>query len=286
MTRPRRSSSPRPRSRPHTTPSRRSPSPTSSSATRSAPPAPSVYSREFASAYDSLRPRDERWWAVLEALVEMGDLAGRRVLDVGCGTGAPASALRDRGADVSGVDASAEMLREAHARGLPRDRFVHGRAEALPFPDGAFERTLMRLVAHHVDRSRAFAELHRVLEPGGRAVVATLDPDGFDGFWLDEIFPEVGAIDRARFPSEHRLVEELGAAGFANVAATRHHERGSLTRAEALERVRGRFISTLRLLDEETFARGLARAERDLPPTVEADRPWLLVTAERRAVEG
>ena len=48
-----------------------------------------------AGVYDALRPQDGAWWRRFEALVREGDLRGRRVLDVGCGTGAVAAALAD-----------------------------------------------------------------------------------------------------------------------------------------------------------------------------------------------
>jgi hypothetical protein len=56
-------------------------------------------------------------------------------------------------------------------------------------------------------------------------------------------------------------------------------QRGTLTREEALERIRGRYISTLRLLDNETVAAGLERAERELPATIETSLEWAVVSA-------
>jgi hypothetical protein len=88
-------------------------------------------------------------------------------------------------------------------------------------------------------------------------------------------------LDRRRFPDQDQLAAELGLAGFANVGVSRLLQKGRLTRAEALERIKGRYISTLRLLSEEAFAEGLARAERELPDPVEDDREWLVVTADR-----
>jgi ubiquinone/menaquinone biosynthesis C-methylase UbiE len=214
-------------------------------------------------------------------LVTEGELVGQRVLDVGCGTGRLAVALADRGARVWGVDPSDEMLRLARGNAAGKATFKQAAAEALPFKDGWFERAVLRLVIHLVDRQRAFLEIGRVLGPGGRIVIATFTPSSFERFWVARVFPEVVEIDRRRFPDQDDLAEELGAAGFTDVGSRRLVQKGRLARAEALERIQGRYISTLRLLSAEAFAEGLARAERELPDPVEDGREWLVVTADR-----
>ena len=69
-----------------------------------------------------------------------GDVAGRRVLDAGCGSGPLSAALRERGATVTGIDSSAEMLRPARRRlGAGATLHLGDLARPLPFPDGAFD---------------------------------------------------------------------------------------------------------------------------------------------------
>jgi SAM-dependent methyltransferase len=214
--------------------------------------------------------------------VREGDLTGRRVLEVGCGTGRFLAALAGR-AKAWGVDPSPEMLEVA--RGRVHDAGLKlGSAEELPFKDGWFERAAMWLVVHLVDRPRAFAELHRVLSQGGKLAVATFDPVHFDAFWLNALFPSLEAIDRARFPTGEELETELGAAGFGELRLMRLSQSSSIDRGGALERIRGKHISTFDLLDEDEYAAGLERAERELPERVDYRLEWLLVVAVRSPV--
>jgi len=202
------------------------------------------------------------------------------VLDIGCGTGRFLAQLAEI-AKGWGVDASPEMLEVARTRAGSAGLKL-GRAEELPFKDGWFERATMWLVAHLVDRPRAFAEAARVLEPGGHFAVATFDPSYFDEFWLNELFPSMEAADRARFPTADELTAALAA--FEEVRLIRLSQTGSLTREVALDRIRGKHISTFDLIDDEEYEAGLARAERELPERVDYRVEWLIADAVRQTV--
>lgn len=112
---------------------------------------------------------------------------GARVCDVGCGYGGTARALaRERGAEVVGLTVSAAQHREATARaaGVPgvtvllRDWLANG------LPDAAFDAVVaVESTEHMADKPRVFAEMRRVLRPGGRLVVcAWLAADGVGGW--------------------------------------------------------------------------------------------------------
>jgi len=111
-------------------------------------------------------------------LAVAGEVSGLDVLDAGCGPGLYAEELARRGASVTAIDASEEQLRIARER-LPATTDVRRAVlgEQLPFDDAAFDLIVCALVIHYVaDREAAFAEFHRVLRPGGRAVVSTQHP--------------------------------------------------------------------------------------------------------------
>ncbi|HKI90926.1 MAG TPA: class I SAM-dependent methyltransferase [Gaiellaceae bacterium] len=231
-----------------------------------------------AARYDDLRPPDAAWWEVYESIVRAGDLRGRRVLEVGCGTGLLAAALAERdAAKVWAVDAEPAMVEVARRR-LPSVRVA--RAEVLPFKDGWFERVVLRLAVHLVERERALAELRRVLGAGGRAVIATFDLSHFDGFWLDRLFPRLREIDLARFPAPGALCAELEAVGFAATRIVRLSLATESSRETQLEKIRGRHISTFDLLTDAELAKGTARAERELPERVESRQEWAIVVAD------
>jgi ubiquinone/menaquinone biosynthesis C-methylase UbiE len=236
----------------------------------------------LARRYDELRDSGELWWEAVDVIVREGDLRGRRVLDVGCGTGALAAALANRyGCKAWGIDASPEMIQVARERVPAGVGLRVGRAESLEFKDGWFERAVMTFAVHHVDRPKAFSEIHRVLEPGGLLAIGTFDPTHFEDYYLNTYFPSIPEIDRARFPSAATLEEELPAAGFDAVRFVRFTQRDVLSRARVLERIRNRHISTFQLIDEEEYRLGLERAERELPDSVEHVQEWLLAIGGR-----
>jgi ubiquinone/menaquinone biosynthesis C-methylase UbiE len=107
-----------------------------------------------------------------------GDVAGRRILDAGCGSGPLSAALRDRGAIVTGFDKSTGMLELARRRlGPDADLRVADLASPLPYPNGAFDDVIASLVLHYLeDWTAPLAELRRVLRPGGRLICSVDHP--------------------------------------------------------------------------------------------------------------
>jgi SAM-dependent methyltransferase len=236
----------------------------------------------IARRYDELRDLGPLWWELVELLVREADLRGRRVLDVGCGTGRLVAALADRyGCKVWGVDASPEMVEVAQTRAPRGVGLKVGRAEVLEFKDGWFERVTMTLVLQLVDRPKALSEIVRVLRPDGRLALLTFDYAHFERYYLNRFFPSFEALDKARFPDAEHLERELEAAGFQSVGLVRRTQHQPLERDAILERIRGKHISTFQLIDEDEYRSGLERAERELPERETHSLEWLIAIAQR-----
>ncbi len=106
-----------------------------------------------------------------------GPMSAQQILDVGTGDGAYAIEAAARGAKVVGLDADPAMLREAERRAVEEGVSVgwhEGRAENMPFEDGAFDLVLAVTVLCFVDARAALTEVSRVLAPGGRLVLGEL----------------------------------------------------------------------------------------------------------------
>lgn len=96
---------------------------------------------------------------------------GQAILDVGSGTGDVAIQLDQMGAKVTGIDFAAEMVVVAKGR-HPQIEFIEADVENLPFDDGSFDRAIANYTAHHfANPEKAFAEIKRVLKPGGKLTI-------------------------------------------------------------------------------------------------------------------
>ena len=119
-----------------------------------------------------------------------------------------------------------------------------------------------------------------MLGPGGRVAIATPDPAQLGSSWFDPYFPSLADVDRERMPSRAALEQELTAAGFVEPRIATLVQAKTITRDEALAKIRAKAFSTFRLIPQEEFEVGLARAERDLPETSAYPHEWLIATAD------
>jgi len=149
----------------------------------------------MADALSEVRIGYDRWAAVYDhdanpligmegpvVRAALGDTRGLDVLDLGCGTGRHSLWLAASGAHVTAIDVSNGMLEEARRKpGAEAIQFsIHDLHNPLPFSDNQFDRVVSGLVLEHLrDLTPFFAEAHRVLKPGGRAVISAMHPAMF-----------------------------------------------------------------------------------------------------------
>lgn len=115
-------------------------------------------------------------------LAALAAVPTRRLLEVGCGSGAFASRCREAlGCEVLAVDISDAMVESARAKGVDA---VVGTVEALPYPDGSFDAVVAAWMLYHVrDLDRGLSEIARVLRPGGRLVAITNGEGHLSELW-------------------------------------------------------------------------------------------------------
>ena len=176
--------------------------------------------------YDRAARRYGTWWSpvleptarrVLERVDPKAVAGAPAILDVGTGTGTLAFAALRRwpGAQVTGIDASGGMLREARGRadrlpaaGRSRVTFQVAEADRLPFPDRSFDVAVSSFVLQLVpDRPAALREVGRVLRPGGLLAFVTWMTSR-QAFSPDEAFFDV--VDELELPDDDREEDRSG----------------------------------------------------------------------------
>ena len=184
----------------------------------------------FAAAYDADNETNA-WNAHYErpAILSLaGDVHGLRVLDAGCGGGAHAAILVERGAILTGIDASAGLLDIAKRRLDGRARLLLADLnEPQPFADASFDLIVASLVMHYLpDWSRALSEFHRLLSPNGRFVFSTHHPfmdhqlagheNYFETYGFNDTWQRGGKTMTMRFWHRplHAMFDALKTAGF------------------------------------------------------------------------
>ena len=180
----------------------------------------------------NIRGYDSAFGAVArQTVVPMLDAArvtsGMKVLDICCGPGVLAAGALERGAEVIGLDFSAQAV-ELARRLVSKGRFQQGDAQALPFPAGSFDAVLCGYgVIHLPEPATAMREMLRVLRPGARASLSVWDAAGFGFTLVYEAVRARGSMDVAlphgpdffQLGSPERMQAALAEAGFADATA-------------------------------------------------------------------
>lgn len=187
--------------------------------------------RRMAAAYDQVAAEFARQNGVVpDHFLEIGPrfLAqagpGATILDLGCGAGRDVAWLSAQGADVVGGDLSLGMLLQARRHGV--GRLLRLDMRALPFPDRAFGGIWSSASMLHLpkqDAPGALAEMHRVLAPGGRLLLAIQGGDS-EGWEPAPYGPVERFFARYRSDEAEALLAEAG------FAVTERHVEETPTR--------------------------------------------------------
>ncbi len=217
---------------------------------------PPVYDR-IGIGYRSVRRPDPRWSALIRAAI--GE--GRSVVNVGAGAGS----YEPVDVPVTAVEPSMVMIAQRPAGAAP---CVAGRAEALPFDDGAFDVALAVLTVHHwADLARGIAELHRVAR---RYVIVSYDMDVQDQFWLTrDYIPKIADAEHSRVPALATLQNRLPGSRVEPLPISADFTDGFMTafwqRPHAyLDPAVRRSCSAFALTDRDAVERGIASLRSDL----------------------
>jgi len=220
--------------------------------------------------------------AVFESLADHAAVGPEsRVLEVGCGTGNYIIALqRQTGCRAWGIDPSDKMLEVARSRSKDV-RFLSGRAEDIGLEGVEFDLVFTVDVIHHViGRREYFRNVLEQLSDGGRICTVTDDREIILGRKpLTSYFPETVPFELERYPKDGEVQGIMRDVGFREITEKRVFFEKDVT---DISLWKNKASSTLNLIPEEAFQRGIARMEEDLEKRpIKWVSPYLLIWGKK-----
>ncbi|UCH51532.1 MAG: methyltransferase domain-containing protein [Chloroflexota bacterium] len=209
----------------------------------------------------------------------------KAILEVGCGSGHWLEVIAKQGYQVAGLDPSEAMLRLARQR-LPKVPLIQGKAEAIPWPNGDFDRLFCINAFHHfTDREKFVTEAFRVLCPGGGFLTVGLNPHtGLDQWSIYDYWPETLQLDKERYLPTIKIRQMMRRHGFTKCRTfVARHILQSLPARETVEagRLAQHVTSQLGILTNEEYNRGLHRLVQDIE-SAESKGITLKITSDLR----
>lgn len=170
-----------------------------------------------------------------DMLAQMGDLSGKRILDVGCGTGTMAILVKQKypAAEVVGLDGDPQILEIARSKAEKAGvgiRFDQGMSFDLPYPDASFDAALTSMMLHHLnrdDKQKTAMEMYRVLRPGGQ--LFGMDFSESRGVLGEMLRPLTRHLKRVADNLDGFLPVMFDNAGFKNYRETRRYLLGAIS---------------------------------------------------------
>jgi len=190
-----------------------------------------------------------------------------RILDMGCGTGKQLSANRINypAMYMVGLDLFHGMLLQANKRRADIN-WVQGDNTDPPFIENSFDYITNQFSYHHIqNKSRMFANVYRIIKPGGRFAITNLDPWSMSGWIVYTYFPASRRRDLSDFLPVDQLKSLMEKTGFQHVQIRRQHRRSEENLAEflcyAAQRHRtSQFIA----IDDGDYREGIAKLKESV----------------------
>ncbi|MDA1097751.1 MAG: class I SAM-dependent methyltransferase [Proteobacteria bacterium] len=223
---------------------------------------PAAYDRGRSHAPDVL----EHWLAIIESHIPRADV--NHIVDLGCGTGRMTGPLAERyGAEVIGIDPSADMLAQARAKTWPAGvRFEQGSAEDVPLANHCCDLVFLSMVYHHItDKVAAARECRRLCRDNGYVGMRQPSREQIPDYTYLPYFPSVEAIAAVRLPARQAVMETFVEAGFNAVARIAVDHQVAPNWADYVEKLAHRADSFLASIPDAEFTAGLARMREEIP---------------------
>jgi SAM-dependent methyltransferase len=185
-----------------------------------------------------------------------------KVLDIGCGAGGYGELILDRtGAQLVGIDLNLAMTQLAR-QVIP---VIQADAQQIPFVansfDAAYAINLLQLLP---DRKDFFAEVYRLLVPGGKFGLPTITPDTIQSRYINRFFPSLATQESIRHPLPGTLIAELNSVGF-QIRFQKSVDMGySLIDRTYLTKLRSGILSGILLITEQERENGLSVLESNI----------------------
>jgi len=226
---------------------------------------------------------------LLHFLSERPDLSDLRILDTGCGTGKQLTANRGQfpEATIIGLDLFRGMLRHAQKR-CADVSWVNGDSSRQPLKSNSFDYITNQLSYHHgLNKRGIFEEIYRVLKPGGRFVLNSVDPWRMQHWAIYHYFPASLRHDFNDFLPTESITALMQEIGFTRIQVQHQPQTSLQTLKQVLEfsSQRSRNSQLIVLTDEE-YSQGIERIQADIQAQgedtiVESTIVFLTITGDK-----
>lgn len=194
-----------------------------------------------------------------------------RILDVGCGTGRYAYDLKRNGYKVVGIDKSDSQI--AQAKKIISA--IQGNAINMPFENNIFDLCILVMVVQQLTKEEldlTLNEIKRVLKRNGFLIIKTCSSDDLKKRFSNKYFPSSLKINMQRYPSISDLENKLLILGYDVVKKIPTKVVMPIRSDDWIFSIENKHNSTLALLEEDEFQRGLELIKKDFPNIVRLEK--------------